>query len=47
MDLLFHPVEVVHLNSGEALVGVSVEVLVLNVLNVVDSMLVNAGELIQ
>ena len=53
MDLLFHPVEVVldlegqDLNSGEGLVGVSVEVLVLNVLNVVDSMLVNAEELIQ
>ena len=33
--------------SGEAWVEVSVEVLLLNVLNVVDSMLVNAGELIQ
>ena len=33
--------------SGEALVEVSVEVQVLNVFNMVDSMLVNAGELIQ
>ena len=53
MDLRFHLAGVVQdlegqdLISGEALVGVSVEVIVLNVLNVVDFMLVNAGELIQ
>ena len=50
MDLLFHPVGVVldlegqDLISGEALVGFSVEVLVLNVLNVAGFMLANAGE---
>ena len=53
MDLLFHQVEVVldlegqDLISGEVLVRVSVEALVLNVLNVADFILVNAGELIQ
>ena len=51
--LLFHLVEVVldlegqDLISEEPLVEVSVEVLLLNVLNVVDFILVNAGELIQ
>ena len=53
VDLLFHQVRVVldlegqDLISGEALVEVSVEVLVLNVLSVVGFMLVNAGESIQ
>ena len=53
MDLLFHLAGVVldlegqDLISGEDLVEVSVEALVLNVLNVADFMLVNAGELIQ
>ena len=53
MDLLFHPVEVVldlegqDLISGKDLVEVIVEAQVLNVLNVVDFMLVNAGELTQ
>ena len=53
VDLLFHLAGVVQdlegqdLISGEVLVGVSVEVLVLNVHNVVGFMLVNAGELIQ
>ena len=50
MDLLFHLAGVVQdlegqdLISGEVLVGVSVEVLVLNVLNVAGFMLANAGE---
>ena len=53
MDLLFYPVGVVQdlegqdLISSEALVGVSVEVQVLNVLNVAGFMLANAGESIQ
>ena len=53
MDLLFYPVGVVldlegqDLISDEALVGVSVEVLVLNVLNVAGFILANAGESIQ
>ena len=53
MDLLFHLAGVVQdlegqdLISGEALVEVSVEVQVLNVLSVVGFMLVNAGESIQ
>ena len=53
VDLLFHLVGVVldlegqDMISGEALVEVSIEVLVLNVLNVVGFMLVNAGESIQ
>ena len=53
MDLLLHLAGVVldlegqDLISGEALVEVSVEVQVLNVLNVAGFMLANAGELIQ
>ena len=51
--LLFHLVEVIldpegqDLISEEVLAEVSVEALLLNVLSVADSMLVNAGELIQ
>ena len=50
VDLLFYLIRVVRdleckdLILGEALVEVSVEVLVLNVLSVVGIMLVNAGE---
>ena len=53
VDLLLHLVRVVwdlegqDLISGKDLVEVIVEAQVLNVLNVVDFMLVNAGELIQ
>ena len=53
MDLLFHLAGVVQdlegqdLISGEALVEVSVEVQVLNVLNVAGFMLANVGESIQ